>query len=98
MSTNMTTASMTGEEFAISLGDENKASLERLGRLSAAGEAPRELTIERLLRIALKNELEASEVAAVGMSTTSELDLKLAFARPTGDEDKHSLLLADRLH
>jgi len=97
MSTNMTTGSMTGEEFAISLGNENRAALERLGRLSAAGEAPQELTIERLLRVALKNELEASEVAAIWMSTTSELDVKLALARQTGDEAKHYRLIADRL-
>jgi uncharacterized protein DUF455 len=97
MSTNMTTAGMTGEEFAISLGNENRAALERLGRLSASGEAPQELTIERLLRIALKNELEASEVAAMWMSTTSELDVKLALARQTGDEAKHYRLISERL-
>ena len=88
---------MTGEEFAISLGDENRVALERLGRLSAAGEAPQELTIERLLRIALKNELEASEIAAVWMPTTPEVEVKLALARQVGDEAKHYKLIEDHL-
>ncbi|MFY9555005.1 MAG: ferritin-like domain-containing protein [Blastocatellia bacterium] len=88
---------MNGEEFAAALGEENKLALERLGRLSVAGEAPEELTVERLLRVALKNELEASEIAAMWMATTSELDVKLAFARQTGDEAKHYRLIADRL-
>lgn len=88
---------MTGEEFAASLAEENRVALDRLGQLSAAGEAPSELTVDRLLRVALKNELEASEVAALWMTTTSELDAKLAFARQTGDEAKHYRLIADRL-
>jgi uncharacterized ferritin-like protein (DUF455 family) len=97
MSANQTTGFMTGEEFAASLAEENRAALERLGQLSGAGEAPQELTIERLLRIALKNELEASEVAAIWMNTTSELDAKLGFARQVGDEAKHYRLIAERL-
>ncbi len=88
---------MSSEEFVISLGDENRAALERLERLSTAGEPSQGLTIERLLRVALKNELEASEVAAIWMSTTSELDVKLALARQTGDEARHYRLLVDRL-
>lgn len=88
---------MSGEEFVRSLAQENDSALDRLGQLSAAGEAPQELTIERLLSVALKNELEASEVAAIWMTTTSELDVKLAFARQAGDEAKHYRLIADRL-
>jgi len=97
MSTNQPTPALTGEECVLSLAEENHAALERLGELSTAGEAPQELTIERLLRIALKNELEASELAAIWMTTTSELDVKLAFARQAGDEAKHYRLIADRL-
>jgi uncharacterized ferritin-like protein (DUF455 family) len=88
---------MTGEEFAVALAEENRAALERLGQLSSAGDAPQELTVERLLRVALKNELEASELAAIWMTTTSELDVKLAFARQAGDEAKHYRLIAERL-
>jgi uncharacterized ferritin-like protein (DUF455 family) len=88
---------MSGEEFVAMLAEENRASLERLERLSAAGDAPVELTIDKLLRIALKNELEASEVAAIWMNTTSELDVKLAFARQVGDEARHYRLISERL-
>jgi uncharacterized ferritin-like protein (DUF455 family) len=88
---------MSGEEFVAMLAEENRAALERLERLSAAGDAPDELTIDKLLRIALKNELEASEVAAIWMNTTSELDVKLAFARQVGDEAKHYRLISERL-
>src|SRR5437870_12122694 len=97
MSTSESRTAVSGEEFTASLAEEIRAALDRLGQLSAAGEAPKELTIDRLLRIALKNELEASEIAAVWMTTTSELDVKLAFARPAGDEAKHYRLLAERL-
>lgn len=79
------------------LAEENRASLERLGQLSTAGDAPETLTIERLLRVALKNELEATEIAALWMNTTSELDVKLAFARQVGDEAKHYRLISERL-
>jgi len=91
------TQSMTGEEFAASLADENRVALERLGKLSGAGDAPQELTVERLLRIALKNELEATEVAAIWMTSTTELDAKLAFARQVGDEARHYRLIVERL-
>ena len=49
-----------------------------------------------LLRIALKNELEASELAAHWMPSTPELDVKLGLARQVGDEAKHYNLLAKR--
>lgn len=96
MSTNQALA-ITGDEFVAQLGEENRAALERLGHLSGAGEAPQDLTVQRLLRVALKNELEASEIAAAWMTTTSELDVKLAFARQTGDEARHYRLISERL-
>ena len=89
---------MTSEEFLISLEQENAACFERLVQLSAAGEAPESLTIERLLRVALKNELEASEIAAIWMAGTGELQVKLALARQAGDEAKHYRLIEERLN
>ena len=97
MTADQTRPSMNGEQFAASLAEENGVALERLGKLSGAGEAPQELTIERLLRVALKNELEATEVAAIWMTSTSELDAKLAFARQVGDEARHYKLIVERL-
>jgi uncharacterized ferritin-like protein (DUF455 family) len=97
MTANHNAQNLSGEEFVSMLAEENRASLEKLERLSAAGDAPDELTIDRLLRVALKNELEASEVAAIWMNTTSELDVKLAFARQVGDEARHYRLISERL-
>src|SRR5215216_1727270 len=97
MTANQDTHTINGEEFVAMLAEENRRALERLGELSRAGEAPDELTVDRLLRVALKNELEASEVAAIWMNTTSELDVKLAFARQVGDEAKHYRLISERL-
>jgi len=97
MSTDEATPELTGDQFTALLAEENRAALERLAQLSEAGEPAPDLTVERLLRVALKNELEASEVAAIWMNTTSELDVKLAFARQTGDEAKHYRLIAERL-
>lgn len=88
---------MTGEEFVNLLESENQASIERLGRLSTAGDIPDSLTIEKLLRVALKNELEASEIAALWMPTTLELEIKLSLARQAGDEAKHYRLISERL-
>jgi 1,2-phenylacetyl-CoA epoxidase catalytic subunit len=90
-------APLSAEAFVEQLEQETQAALERLGRLSSAGEAPESLTVERLLRVALKNELEASEIGAIWMTTTSELDVKMAFARQVGDEARHYRLIAERL-
>ena len=53
--------------------------------------------IVRRLKMALKNELEASEIAAIWMPTTPEVEVKLALARQVGDEAKHYRLIAEHL-
>src|SRR6516162_6034557 len=53
--------------------------------------------VVRRLKIALKNELEASEIAAVWIPTTPEVDVKLALARQVGDEAKHYRFIQDHL-
>ena len=52
---------------------------------------------QKMLQIALGNEIGVSELAAAWMPTTPELDVKLAFARQAGDEAGHFQLVADRL-
>src|SRR6185503_1168140 len=52
---------------------------------------------QRLLQVALANEINVSDLAARWMPTTAELDVKLAFARQAGDEAGHFQLVADRL-
>ena len=53
--------------------------------------------VVRRLKMALKNELEASEVAALWMQTTPEIEIKLALARQAGDEAKHYKLIEKHL-
>src|SRR5262249_49959926 len=53
--------------------------------------------IVRRLKMALKNELEASEIAAVWIPTSREVDVKLALARQVGDEAKHYGAIEDHL-
>src|ERR1700746_3725919 len=53
--------------------------------------------IIRRLKMALKNELEASEIAAVWIPSTPEIEVKLALARQGGDEAKHYRLIEDHL-
>src|ERR1051325_10514224 len=54
--------------------------------------------IVRRLKIALKNELEASELAALWMPATPEIDVKLGLARQAGDEAKHYRLIEKHLN
>jgi hypothetical protein len=53
--------------------------------------------IVRRLKMALKNELEASEIAATWIPSTPEVEVKLALARQVGDEAKHYRFIEDHL-
>jgi hypothetical protein len=55
---------------------------------SESGSADRPEVIRRL-KVALKNELEAAELAAYWIPSTPEVDVKLALARQAGDEARH---------
>jgi 1,2-phenylacetyl-CoA epoxidase catalytic subunit len=86
---------MNSAEFVEELERENA---EVIGRMAAAppAESSTSPDVLALLRIALKNELEASELAAHWMPSTPELDVKLGLARQVGDEAKHYRLLEAR--
>lgn len=71
-------------------------ALGRLGAASAAGSAAG-LTVAKLLEVALKNELEAAEEAALWMVSEPDVGVKLALARQCGDEARHYRLIEDRL-
>jgi 1,2-phenylacetyl-CoA epoxidase catalytic subunit len=49
------------------------------------------------LKVALKNEIEATEIAARWLVTTTDVEVKMAFARQAGDEAKHYRMIAERL-
>ncbi len=85
------------EAFVAELDNENRAALERIGAASSAGDASPDLTIPKLLTLALKNEIEATECAAAWIPTTPEVKVKLALARQAGDEAKHYRLIEKRL-
>jgi bacterioferritin (cytochrome b1) len=89
---------MDGEAFVKELDAENQELLRRLTPdATLKPEVEGDLTVVNLLKVALKNEIEATETAARWLVTSGELDVKLALARQVGDEAKHYRLIADRL-
>lgn len=74
---------------------ERLAPIVGAGRTSLDGEPAGDA--KALLRVALVNEISVSELAAVWIPTTPEVDVKIAFARQAGDEAGHFQLVSDRL-
>jgi 1,2-phenylacetyl-CoA epoxidase catalytic subunit len=88
---------LTPEAFVAELDAENRAALDRIAAAACAGEPAPELTVGKLLLLALKNEIEATECAAAWIPTTPEVAVKLALARQAGDEAKHYRMIEKRL-
>jgi hypothetical protein len=89
---------MTAAEFVAQLEAENQAALRELepdATLKPEVEGP--LNVPNLLKVALKNEIEATEIAARWLVTTDDVAVKLALGRQVGDEAKHYRLICDRL-
>ena len=89
---------MTGPEFA----EEMNATLWQIlsvrdAALSRIAASVGRSDMPQLLRGALRNEMEASEIAARWMPSTDEIEAKLAFARQSGDEARHYGFIAQRL-
>jgi uncharacterized ferritin-like protein (DUF455 family) len=74
---------------------ERLAPIVGAGQVALADGAPGDP--KRMLQVALANEISVSELAAAWMPTTSEIDVKIAFARQAGDEAGHFQLVAARL-
>jgi hypothetical protein len=91
------TRGMQTEDFLTELDRMVEDRLSRLGRSASAAEPAAEVGIAALLTIALKKELEASEEAALWLTTEADVDVKLALARQCGDEAKHYRLIEARL-
>jgi 1,2-phenylacetyl-CoA epoxidase catalytic subunit len=89
--------SLSPDAFLAELDEANHRALDRIRDATRAGDADEALTVARLLTLALKNELEATECAAAWIPTTREVDVKLALARQAGDEAKHYRLIQKRL-
>src|SRR5688572_5481531 len=88
---------LTPDQFLRELDLQNEVALARIAAATSAGEPPPELTVAKLLTLALKNELEATECAAAWIPSTDDVDVKLALARQAGDEAKHYRLIQKRL-
>lgn len=68
-----------------------------LGAGATALGSPSSTEPKQLLQVALANEISVSDLAAVWIPSTREVDVKIAFARQAGDEANHFNLVADRL-
>lgn len=83
--------------FLDDLDADIQRALARVLESTTRGDPAPELSVAPLLRLALKNELEASEIAARWMASEPDVDVKLALARQCGDEAKHYRLIQERL-
>lgn len=89
---------MDGEAFVEHLKAANEKFLSKLNEAPIVDlESSATVNIAALIKIALKNEIEAAEIAAEWVPTTPELDAKMAFARHAGDEARHFQLLEEKV-
>src|SRR5438445_469798 len=77
---------MDGNEFVTRLKAENEAILAKIDEPPIASGTPKGELLATLIKMALKNEIEAAEIAAEWDSTTHEVHAKQALARhaPSG--------------
>jgi len=86
------------KEFVAKLVEEMDQLFARLGEIETLeSESDGEVDVVTLLRLALKSEMEASELAALWFPSTPEVDAKMALALQCGDEMKHYGMISDRL-
>ena len=89
---------MTVEEFVAALDAENQARLRDLEPdATLRPEVKGPLNVPNLLKVALRNEAEATVIAARWLATSDDIKLVLALARQAADEAKHYELIAKRL-
>ena len=89
---------MTAETFVAELDAQTQSLLSRLApEDTLKPEVEGDLNVPNLLKVALRNELEATEIAARWLVTTDAVEVKLALARQVGDEAKHYRMIAERL-
>lgn len=74
---------------------ERLAAIVGAGQLSLLGQASGDA--KAMLQVALTNEINVCELAAAWTPSTPEVDVKIAFARQSGDEAGHFELVGGRL-
>lgn len=88
----------SGEDFVAALQAEMRDLFAQLGETETLeAESQGRVEVVTLLKLALQSEMEASEIAALWMPSTPELDAKQVLAHQVGDEMKHYDLIARRL-
>ena len=87
---------MNGAEFVAKLKTENESILAKIDEPPLSWGVTKSELVAVLIKMALKNEIEATEIAAEWVSTTPELNAKLALARHAGDEARHYQLIEER--
>jgi hypothetical protein len=90
------TVALGPDEFLAELDGQLQSALAALGDAAKAPPAG-DVGVRELLLVALKNELEAAEEAAMWLVGERDPDLKLGLARQCGDEAKHYRLIEGRL-
>jgi hypothetical protein len=85
-----------GKEFVSKLKAESEAILAKIDEPPISSVIPKGEILATIVKMALKNEIEAAEIAAEWMSTTPELHAKLALARHAGDEARHYQLIEEK--
>jgi 1,2-phenylacetyl-CoA epoxidase catalytic subunit len=89
---------VNGKDFVAGLLEEMGRLFARLGETETLeAESEGKVDVVSLLKLALKSEIEASELAGYWMPSTPEMDAKLALAQQCGDEMKHYALISQRL-
>jgi uncharacterized ferritin-like protein (DUF455 family) len=89
---------VTAEEFVAALDRENQARLRDLEPdATLLSEVKGALNVPNLLKVALRNEAEATLIAARWLTSCQDTKLMLALARQAADEAKHYELIAARL-
>lgn len=89
---------MDSREFVSGLLGEMDNLFSQLGdRAILEAEAEGEVDVVTLLKLALKSELEASEIAALWLPSTPEIDAKICLSLQCSDEMKHYRLISERL-
>ena len=89
---------MNSKDFVAGLMEEMEQIFARLGDTDTLeSESDGQVDVVTLLRLALKSELEASELAGLWMPTTPEVDAKMCLAQQCGDEMKHYGMISQRL-
>jgi 1,2-phenylacetyl-CoA epoxidase catalytic subunit len=93
---------MDGREFVERLRNENDFLLAKLdvppvlSGLALEGRGGAMAPLAALLKMALKNEMEAAVIAAEWVASTPEIEAKLAFACHAGDEARHYQILEEK--